>query len=281
MKNAKSSNKILKTSLSSLIKKFSKNDVVAEIEKEYQQLPSKTIPLNLIDDNAYVKRVKLRPEIIDRFAKGIREKGFYSPLVVRKKGNHFELILGRKRYYGAKAAEIVSVPCALANVGDEEMLLMLLADTRDQRESNVLEMALLCQVLNSQYHYTQQTLADLTHQSRCQITNILRILHLPEPVLNDLCTGKLSYGHAKAIVSLSESEITEIVEEIYEHHLSVREVERIAKRYASKSQLASTEEDALVRTYGANNVDIKKKSVTFSFGSEEQKRAFLNKIGKN
>ncbi|OPZ37399.1 MAG: putative chromosome-partitioning protein ParB [Tenericutes bacterium ADurb.BinA155] len=272
--------KILKTSLSTLIKKFSKNDVVAELEKEYQHLPSKNIPTSLIDDNAYIKRVKLQPEIIDRFGHDIAEKGFFSPLVVRVVGNHYELILGRKRFYGARKAKITSVPCAIADVSDEEMLLMLLADTRDQRASNVVEMALLCQALSDKYHYTQQTLANLTHQSRSQITNTMRILRLPEPLLEDLCLGKLSYGHAKAIVSLSQDEITEIVGMIYEHHLSVREVERIAKRYAKNSKVASNEEDALAHSYGASNVDIKKRSVAFSFNSEEDKRAFLNAIAK-
>src|SRR5574344_2432914 len=108
--------KILKTSLSTLIKKFSKNDVVAELDKEYQHLPSKNIPTSLIDDNAYIKRVKLQPEIIDRFGHDIAEKGFFSPLVVRVVGNHYELILGRNRFYGARQAKITSVPCAFAYV---------------------------------------------------------------------------------------------------------------------------------------------------------------------
>jgi ParB family transcriptional regulator, chromosome partitioning protein len=281
MKNVKKRDeRILKSSLSSLIKKFSKNDVIAEMEKEYSQSPSKNIPLSLIDDNAFVKRVKIPGEIIDRFALNIKEKGLYTPLVVRPVGNHYELILGRKRFYGTKKAGFKVLPCAIAKVGDEETLLMLLADTRDQRESNVVEMALLCQALSDKYHYTQQTLGNLTHQSRCQITNIMRILRLPEAVLQDMCIGKLSYGHAKAIVSLSQQEIEEIVQMIYEHHLSVREVERIAKRYANKSRPSSLEEDVLSNSYGASNVDIKKKSVTFSFDSDVGKRAFLNQIAK-
>jgi ParB family chromosome partitioning protein len=108
----------------------------------------------------------------------------------------------------------------------------------------------------------------------------MRILRLPEPILEDLCLGKLSYGHARAIVSLSQDEITEIVGMIYEHNLSVREVERIAKRYAKNSKVASNEEDALARNFHASNVDIKKRSVAFSFNSEEDKRAFLNEIAK-
>ena len=88
-------------------------------------------------------------------AKGIQEKGLWSPLLVRPSGSHYELVLGRKRYYGAKAAHLSEVPCVIAEVSNEETLLMLLADTRDQREGNVVEMALVYQELSDRFSYSQ------------------------------------------------------------------------------------------------------------------------------
>ena len=272
--------RILGASLSSLVKKFSKNDVIAQMEKEYQSTAIKRIPLSLIDDNSFIRRVKFSDEVIDSFAQGIKEKGIYSPLVVRPQGDRFELILGRKRYFGAIKDGICDIPCVSKEFGDEETLLMLLADNRDQRESNVVEMALVCRDLQSRFHYSQLTLSNISHQSRSQITNTMRILRLSDRYLTDICLGKLTYGHAKAIVALSDADIDQILSMVYEHHLSVRETERIAKRFGGKSKLASDEEDVLVKRYTASNVDIRKKSVVFDFNSEEEKRAFLIEIMK-
>ena len=183
-------------SLNDLIEKFSQEDVIAVMEKEYQSAPAKLIPSSLIDDTPFIKEVVVPESTIDTFAAGLQEKGFYNPLVVRPKGDRYELILGRKRFLGAKKAGILSLPCAIVEVGDEEELLMLLADTRDQRDTNVVEMALICEALQRDFGYTQQTLAELSHQSRSQITNILRILKLPSSIRQSICLGELSYGHA-------------------------------------------------------------------------------------
>jgi ParB family chromosome partitioning protein len=138
----------LSPSLQELLKKFSKNDVIEEMEKEYQSVAAKKIPLSLIDDNSYFRRVQIPEDAIKAMGKGIEEKGLWNPLLVRPSGSHYELVLGRKRYYGAKAAALSEVPCVIKEVSDEEMLLMLLADTRDQREGNVVEMAIVYEELS-------------------------------------------------------------------------------------------------------------------------------------
>ncbi len=269
--------KILSDSLSTLIEKFSQHDIIAVMEKEYQSAPARLIPLSLIDDTSFIKEAVLPREVISYFASELKKKGFYNPLVVRQVKDRYELILGRKRFYGAKEAGILSVPAAITEVGDEEELLMLLADNRDQRESNIVEMALVCQALQKKYGYTQQTLADLSHQSRSQITNILRVLKLPSPVRKDLCLGNISYGHAKCIASLNQWQILEVVSQIKEKNLSVRETERIAQGYANENDYSPLEE-GLALSFDASSVSIKKRSITFSFDTEEQKIEFLKRI---
>lgn len=271
--------RILKSNLTDLVKKFSKNDVIAEMEKEYQSLAAKRIPLSLIDDNAFVKKVLFSAATITRFAEGIAEKGLYNPLLVRPKGSHYELILGRKRYFGAKKAGLHDVPCVIRGAGDEETLLTLLADTRDQREGNVVEMALLYSALSSRFNYSQATLANLSHQSRSQVTNIMRLLKLPDHVLTEISQGTLSYGHARAIASLSEEEIESIVEKIHENSLSVRETEQLAKEYSSSlpSPLPSISSEIKSKT-GAKNVLIKRASIVLEFSSEEDKNSFIERI---
>lgn len=270
--------RFVKEDLNDLVKKFSKNDVIAEIEKEYQSQSSKAIALSLIDDNSFVKRCRMQEVVVQQFASGIKEKGLWSPLVVRPSGGHYELILGRKRYYGAKLAGLTSVNCVVADVGDEETLLMLLADTRDQRDGNIVEMALVYQSLISKFNYSPQTLANLSHQSRSQVANTIRILNLPDHIITDICLGKLSYGHAKAIASLSDEEIESICKLIHNEHLSVRETEEIAKQYSSIPQVVPAEAEVLKTALGASSVSLRRTSVTVVFDKEEERNAFVNDL---
>lgn len=228
--------KILSSSLSDLISKFSQQNIIAEIEKRYQSAPAKLLPISSIDDNAFIASVRIPEETTQYFADRLKEKGFYNPLVVRtKEDGRYEIILGRKRLFGARKAGIVALPCAFAEVEDEETLLMLLADTRDQREANVIEMALVCKALQKQFHYKEQTLAELSHQSRCQISNILRILKLPAHLQEAICLGKLSYGHGRALASLPYEAAEELGNKVLKENLSVRECERLARVYKNQS----------------------------------------------
>src|SRR5574344_3047567 len=251
----------LSPNLQELLKKFSKNDVIEEMEKEYQSVAAKKIPLALVDDNSYFRRVRLPQETILQMGKGIKEKGLWNPLLVRPSGSHYELVLGRKRYYGAKAAHLNEVPCVIAEVSDEETLLMLLADTRDQREGNVVEMALVYQELSEHFSYSQATLANLSHQSRSQVTNTMRILHLPDHIIQEISLGQLSYGHAKAIASLSEEEIEEVVRLIHEENLSVRQTEELAKQYSRVPSAAPDQATMLKNKLNCSSVVVKKTSL--------------------
>jgi ParB family transcriptional regulator, chromosome partitioning protein len=275
---AKSNKRFVKDSLSDLVRKFSKNDVIAEIEKEFQAKTGRALPLSVIDDNSFVKRVRLPETTVDQVSKSINEKGLWNPLVVRPSGSHYELILGRKRFYGAKKAGLLNVNCVVADVGDEETLLMLLADTRDQRNGNVVEMALVYQALIQKFNYSPQTLANLSHQSRSQVANTIRILRLPDHIITDICLDKLSYGHAKAIASLSDEEIESVCELIHREHLSVRDTEVLAKQYASLPQLAETEADSLKKVLKASMVAERRTSISISFETPEEKDAFVQRL---
>lgn len=251
----KGKGKILNSSLSELISKFSQQNIIVEIEKRYQSAPAKLLPIDAIDDCAYISRVKLPEETQEYFATRLKEKGFYNPLVVRtKEDGRYEVILGRKRFFGAKKAGILSLPCAFAEVEDEEMLLMLLADTRDQREANVIEMALVCQALQKNFGYNQQTLAELSHQSRCQISNISRMLKLPDELLEAICLGKLSYGHGRALAVLDAKQASALGKKVLQEKLSVRETEILAQslrgqRQADRPYQLRVEENQLILTF--------------------------------
>lgn len=268
---------ILQGSLSSLIEKFSHSDVIAEMEKEYQSAPTKLLSLSLIDDNAFVEEVIFPPQVIKDFSSSLQKKGFYNPVAVRKKeGGRFEVVLGRKRFCAAKVAGMVSLPAAVLDIGDEETLLMLLADTRDQREHNVVEMAFICKTLSEKFHYTQQMLADLTHQSRSQITNTLRVLKLPKILLQDVCLGELSYGQARAIASLPSSHMEEAAKIVKERKMSVRDTEKYCASF--KSGAKSKEFSNAKRTDFDFEMEVNEKEIRLRFKDDSERDAFLSAL---
>ena len=270
--------RILSSTLSDLVGKYFQQDVIAEMEKRYQSAPARLIPITQIDDTEFVKEVVLPEATIEYFASGLRERGFYNPLAVRKKADgRYEIILGRKRFFGAKRAGILSLPCVIVDCSEEEELLMLLADTRDQREGNVVEMALLCEELRKRYGYTQKTLAELSHQSRCQIANTVRILRLPQDAIDKLCLGELSYGHAKAIASLPEPKMREVLERIEKENLSVRECESLVRTIGKQGK---EEGESLGKRVGESvgaEVSVRRGSpeVSLRFDSVEKRDEFL------
>lgn len=261
-------------SLKELLLRYSQNDVIAEMEREYASASSKNLPLSLIDDNHVVKKVSFPEETIKSLGDSLKEKGFFSPLVVRPSGTHYELVLGRKRYVGAKEAKLTYVPCIIRDIPDEEMLLTLLADTRDQREGNVVEMAYIFEALQDHFSYSQKTLGEVAHLSRSQVTNTLRLLHLPDEVLNEVMLGTLSYGHARAIASLSDKKIQDVVKRIHEDNLSVRDTELLAKQIQNREETIIPLKH-LKKTTGASSITVKRKSVTLYFDDEESKNKFL------
>ena len=264
---------LLNSSLSALVQRFQKQDVVEEMEKRYQSAPTRLIPTSAIDDNSFIAEATIPSDVVNAFAEQLRSRGIYNPLVLKRKGERYELVLGRKRLYGARAAGIVSLPAVITDIGEEEELLVLLADNRDQRESSILEMALLCRELQTRFGYKVNTLADLTHQSRSQIANTLRLLGLPSSLRKDLNLGKLSYGHARAIAGLDEETAKKVAQAIYEQHLSVRATERYVQSIRHQLDSSSALVDRL-HSYQAQAIE-GKKEIRIRFDSEAEKKRFI------
>ena len=269
---------ISSSSLSDLIEKFSQENIIAVMEKEYASAPAKLIPTSSIADTAVISSVPIKESTLDFFADTLQEKGFYNPLVVHSHGEGYELILGRKRFLAAKKIGIVSLPCVVVEVEEEEELLMLLADNRDMKDCSVVQIALVYQALAKKFGYTQQTLASLSHLSRPQVTNILRILKLPQPILDEISLGTLSYGHGKVLAGLEEKQIESVVRKIHEEKLSVAETERYVNSLNCDQKRRKTR--ISFPNFGITAVKESRRSLSFSFSSEEEKNAFLELLRK-
>ena len=222
----KNENKIITSNLNTLIKKFSKNDVITKIEKNYAQDNIKILPTSSILDNWVLKDINFKEEEIDNIKTSLKENGIYNPLIVKPKGDKFELVLGRKRYLAAKSLGILELPVLISNFTDEEMLLILLADSRERKNSSSYEIAVILNNLKTKYNYSNKDLSMILKQSESQISNIITLLKLPKEIVNSLISGEISYGHARCLARIDDITFqNELFQEIIKKKLSVRELE--------------------------------------------------------
>lgn len=222
----KNENKIITSNLNTLIKKFSKNDVITKIEKNYAQDNIKILPTSSILDNWVLKDINFKEEEIDNIKTSLKENGIYNPLIVKPKGDKFELVLGRKRYLAAKSLGILELPVLISNFTDEEMLLILLADSRERKNSSSYEIAVILNNLKTKYNYSNKDLSIILKQSESQISNIITLLKLPKEIVNSLISGEISYGHARCLARIEGIDFqNELFQEIIKKKLSVRGLE--------------------------------------------------------
>ncbi|MCQ2792113.1 MAG: ParB/RepB/Spo0J family partition protein [Bacilli bacterium] len=272
-------NKFLKKNqLSKLVNRFSKSYVIEEMERNLRQAKETELLVTNIDDNAIIKSAIIPNETLKNIADSISKTGLNHPLIVRPKKNYYEIIFGRKRLLAMKKYKIYKAPARIINVNNEEMLFMLLADNRGQRNANIIETALVLKELSEKYHYNQATLGELAHQSRSQITNILRLLNLPKWIIDDISIGKLTYGHAKAIASLPETTIEDFVRKIYEEKLSVREIEELAKK---QHQHGNKDNSTILLNKFKCEIENKDKTLIINFTNNKDKDKFYKTILKN
>ena len=218
-------NQILNKDLKTLIEKFKDTDVIPTIEKNYSLEQVKYVPLNLIDDNQFIKKAKIAEKNLKEYEENVKENGLIRPLIIRKVSDRYEIVIGRRLFIACKKLDFKQVSVIIENFDDEETLLILLADTLEQRSYNVIEVAYILKNLKDKFNYRNKDLAKLLKKSPGQISNILQLLNLPKEILRDIVNNKLSYGHAKAISRLNNEEAIKLTSEIYQKNLSVREVE--------------------------------------------------------
>lgn len=264
-----------------LLKRFSRVGSISAYEKELSNVQSTNLPIYMIDDNPFTKHAEIAPEIIEKFSESVARKGVFVPLVVRKNALRYEIVFGRKRYYSAKRLKHNDVPCHIINAGDEEALLMLLADIRDQKDSSIVEFAYVFKCLSEDFDYSQADLATISHQSRSQVTNTMRLLKLPDSILQQVSRGELSYGHARAIEPLEEKNQFLAVSLIHDSKLSVRDTEALAKKLLDNpNSLDKPDDEVLKEKFDSEMVLIHDNTVAFAFANEKERDAFIERLKK-
>lgn len=196
------------------------------------------IPIDRIRPNPNQPRREFDERDLEDLAASIREKGVIQPLILRPHPTEpeaWEIVAGERRWRAAQRAGIHALPAVVRELDDTEVLELAIIENVQRADLNPLEEALGYRQLMDRFGHTQERLGEALGKSRSHIANLLRLLTLPEPVLDMLREGKLSAGHARALVPVPAPE--SLARQVVEKGLSVRQTEQLA-RAATTTQVA-------------------------------------------
>jgi len=189
------------------------------------------IPVDQILPNPHQPRKDFDPEAMADLVRSIKKQGVIQPILVREGSGGFELIAGERRWRAAKSAGIIDIPAIVRNVSDQDSLEMALIENLQREDLNPLDSAEAYERLIKEFHLTQEEISLQVGKQRSTITNILRLLSLPDEVKSSVKQNKLTMGHAKAVLSLSKKpQQISLGREIIKKGLSVRQAEQAARR---------------------------------------------------
>lgn len=191
------------------------------------------VPIEKINPNPNQPRIHFNETELNELCESIREHGVLQPLLVRKKSNGYEIIAGERRYQASKLADLTELPVIVKDVNDEEMLALALIENLQRSDLNPLEEAKGYKQLIDASGMTQEALSKAVSKSRSAITNSLRLLDLPEQVQDLIFAGKLTAGHARAILAVPYEEARiKLAEKVVAEGLSVRATENLAPLFS-------------------------------------------------
>lgn len=178
--------------------------------------------------NTYQPRKIFAKEPLEELSESIKVHGIIQPLVVRERDGHYELIAGERRWRAAQKAGLKQVPVVVKDItGDAPSLEMAIIENVQREELNCIEEAIAYQQLVDEFHLSQEEIAARVGKNRATIANTLRLLKLPAAIREDITSGKLTMGHARALLSLENMDDQLAVrEQVLKKKLSVRDTER-------------------------------------------------------
>jgi ParB family chromosome partitioning protein len=212
------------------------------------------LPIDSIAPNPHQPRKDFDDKALQDLAASLRQSGVLQPVVVRRFGDGYQLVVGERRWRAAKLAGITRIPAVIREASDAESLELALVENLLREDLNPMEEAEAYQRLLAEFGWTQEELAQRVARDRSSVANCLRLLKLPELIQADLRAGRLTMGHARALLSLdSPAEQLRLREQILAHSWSVRTTEegvqakraRPARRQLRRSAELAAVEDAL------------------------------------
>ena len=213
--------------LSALMADVTETQSVAE-----QGAAEQFIPIEKISPNPEQPRKRFDPEDLQDLANSIREKGVIQPLIVRRRENGtFEIVAGERRWRASQMAQLHELPVIIREITDVEVLEVAIIENIQRADLNSIEEAAGYRQLMDRFGHTQEKMAEALGKSRSHIANLLRLLNLPDDVLEMVRVGDLSAGHARTLVPATDP--SKLAKQIIAGGLSVRATEALMKREQS------------------------------------------------
>ena len=199
-------------------------------EKRIEEENTSEIDIALIDSNPYQPRKTFDENLINELAESIKKHGIIQPILIRKKDNdRFELVAGERRLRASQIAGLIKIPAQIKDLTDTQSLEIALIENIQREDINSVETAKAYKRLTDEFGHTQEQLAIAMGKSRSAIANSLRLLQLPEEILEMLSDKHITEGHARAVLSVSEENRLPFAKRITEESLTVRDAENYAR----------------------------------------------------
>ena len=205
----------------------------------------RSLPISKVEPNERQPRESFDGEKLEALAESIRSHGIIQPITVRRlEGDRYQIIAGERRWRAARMAGLKELPAKIVEANDREAMALALVENLQREDLNPVEQARGLRRLLEEYGCTQESAAELVGCSRPALTNALRLLALPEPVLAMLEDGRLSAGHGRALLALGEEKrIQAAAEAALRQELNVRQTEALVKKLLTPEKKAAQKKD--------------------------------------
>ncbi len=246
-----------------------------------------------IKPNPFQPREDFDLQSIEELAQSIKEKGVIQPLLVRRKGDNYELIAGERRLRAANSLNIKEIPIIIKDVTDKDSLELALIENIQRQGLNPIEEAHAYQYLIDKFDVTQEKISEGLGKARASVANILRLLKLPQEIQQEIKKGRISFAHGRVLLETEDvNQQRRLAHEIISKDLSVRELENLIKahrprsiknklRQASKEPLVAVLEEELQHVLATKVKIVKRKKrghIYIEFYSQEDLERIVNKV---
>ncbi|MEA4997933.1 MAG: ParB/RepB/Spo0J family partition protein [Candidatus Limiplasma sp.] len=253
------------------------------------------IPIADIDPNLSQPRKEFEKEALEQLAESIRHAGILQPILVVENGTRYRIVAGERRYRAARLAGLETIPCITRSLTDAQQMEAALIENLQREDLNPIEEAQAIRELMKQCGYTQEEAAKSLGKSRPAVANLLRLLTLPDSVIQLVIGGELSAGHARVLAGVSpEGRQLELARQCVLHGYNVRKLEEMAQKPAMQAAALATPkrsltaelsslEDAMREALGVKTTlsgNERKGKITLSYSSTQELEHIYEVFGR-
>ena len=200
------------------------------IEKIVEKKGVETLKITEVEPNREHPRKNFNEDALLELSDSIKQYGVIQPLIVQKKGDHYEIIAGERRWRAAKMAGIKEIPVIIKDYSDQQVMEISLIENIQREDLNPIEEAMAYKNLMEEFHLKQDEIAEKVSKSRTAVTNSMRLLKLDKRVQQMMIDDMISAGHARTLITIEDPDVQyNIATKIFDEKLSVRETEKMVK----------------------------------------------------